>query len=150
MKKLFFIFVLLIGGLLISGCSSQVSEKFTGTKATVCKSPTCGCCVGYGSFLEQQGFDVEIVEKQDIASIKQKYGIPRSMESCHTTIIGDYFVEGHIPIEAVEKLLQEKPDVDGIALPNMPSGTPGMPGAKRGIWTIYSLKSGKIGEFTKI
>jgi hypothetical protein len=148
-KKL--IFNLFVGFVLVvAGCTSSNLGQFSGTKAIVFKSPTCGCCVGYNSFLEQQGFDVEIVEMQDLTPIKQKYGIPRAMESCHTTIVGDYYIEGHVPIEAIEKLLQEKPLIDGIALPNMPTGTPGMPGMKRGTYNIYALHNGKISDFMNI
>ena len=73
-----------------------------------------------------------------------------NMADNRTVIIGDYFVEGHMPFEAIEKLLSEKPDVDGIALPDMPSGTPGMPGEKREEWIIYSLKDNQIFEFMRI
>ena len=72
------------------------------------------------------------------------------MESCHTAIFGDYFVEGHVPIEAVNKLLEEKPDIDGIALPEMPSGSPGMPGPKLEPFKIYSIKDGQASEFLSL
>jgi len=72
------------------------------------------------------------------------------MQSCHTTEIGDYFVEGHVPIEAIDKLLAEKPDIDGITLPDMPAGSPGMPGVKREEFVIYSLKDGESSEFMRI
>lgn len=145
MKKLLLIFFI-ISIIFIAGCSS----KSNGIEVTVFKSPSCGCCVGYSSFLEQEGYEVEIVETNDMASIKQKYGIPRQMESCHTTIIGDYFVEGHVPKEALEKLLTEKPAIDGIALPNMPAGTPGMPGVKKEPYRIFSLNNGEITDFVII
>ena len=73
------------------------------------------------------------------------------MESCHTVVIGDYFIEGHIPLEAVEKLLVEKPDIKGIAMPGMPSGSPGMPGAKKGDFVIYAVNNdGTTEEFMRI
>ena len=73
------------------------------------------------------------------------------MEICHTTIIGDYFVEGHVPLEAVEKLLTEKPDIKGIAMPGMPSGSPGMPGAKKGDFVIYAVnRDGSYEEWTRL
>ena len=151
-KKLFILSFLLFMILLVAGCSdkSMTSGKSSGTKATVFKSPLCGCCVGYSAYLEQQEFDIEIVSTTDMDAIKQRYNIPENMESCHTTVVGNYFVEGHVPIEAVDRLLQEKPQINGIALPNMPAGTPGMPGVKRGTWTIYGLKDGQTEEFTKI
>jgi hypothetical protein len=108
-------------------------------KVTVYKSPSCGCCVNYIALLRGEGYDVEVVETDDMSSIKEQYGVPREMESCHTSIFGDYVVEGHMPFEAISKMLEEKPDINGIALPNMPSGSPGMPGVKKGPFTVYAL-----------
>jgi rhodanese-related sulfurtransferase len=119
-------------------------------KAIVFKSSSCGCCVGYSAELENQGFIVETKNTMDMNSIKQRYNIPRDMESCHTTVIGDYFVEGHVPFEAVEKLLSEKPDIDGIALPRMPAGSLGMPGTKSGPFVVYALSNGEVSEFVRI
>jgi len=97
------------------------------------KSGSCGCCGIHASYLQRQGdLDVKITEMQSISGIKQKYGIPSELESCHTAIIGGYVVEGHMPLEVIDKLLIEKPDIKGIALPGMPLGSPGMPGAKKG------------------
>jgi hypothetical protein len=72
------------------------------------------------------------------------------MESCHTTVIDGYFVEGHVPFEAIEKLLAERPDIDGIALPDMPAGSPGMPGRKSGPFDIYQVKDGQYSLFVSI
>lgn len=80
-------------------------------------------------------------------SVKEKYQIPPEMESCHTSVIGDYFVEGHMPVEVIDKLLEEKPEINGITLPGMPQGSPGMAGLKSGKWTIYSLSNGQSSEF---
>ncbi len=85
-----------------------------------------------------------------MSSIKEKYQIPQNMESCHTAVIADYFVEGHVPIEAIEELLKEKLDIDGIALPGMPSGSPGMPGQKIEAFKIYALSDGMASEFMTI
>jgi len=118
--------------------------------AEVFKSPSCGCCHGYIAALESDGFQVKSVDMDDLTEIKNKYNIPASMQSCHTTIIGRYFIEGHVPLDAVKKLLQEQPDIDGIALPGMPIGTPGMPGPKEAPYIIYQIKSGQYSEFMKI
>ena len=72
------------------------------------------------------------------------------MQSCHTTILGKYFIEGHVPLEAINKLLKEQPDIDGIALPGMPIGTPGMPGEKEEPYVIYQLIDGKPSVFMTI
>ena len=116
----------------------------------VFKTPSCGCCYGYVLFLEEEKFNVKQTDMRSLHSIKQKYNIPVEMQSCHTTIMGKYFIEGHVPFEAVDKLLKEQPDIDGIALPGMPIGTPGMPGDKDEPYVIYQLKDGKSSLFMTI
>ena len=128
----------------------EIEVKAETNKATVFKSLSCGCCTNYVAELKRQGFEVETRNMNDLSSIKSRYSIPRTMESCHTTVIGDYFIEGHVPFEAVNKLLQEKPAVDGIALPGMPDGSPGMVGQKRGAFIVYSLSDGKYSEFMRV
>lgn len=117
--------------------------------ATVYRSLTCGCCLGYSTELEKQGFvvRVESLREKDMDVIKKQYGIPSEKQSCHTTVIGDYFVEGHVPFEAIEKLLAEKPNIDGIGLPGMPLGTPGMPGMKSASYEIYEKISNEFSKF---
>ena len=122
--------------------TKQVVEVF--------KTPSCGCCYGYVLFLEEEKFKVKQTDMRSLHTIKQKYKIPVEMQSCHTTIMGKYFIEGHVPFEAVDKLLKEQPDIDGIALPGMPIGTPGMPGDKNEPYVIYQLKDGKSSVFMTI
>ena len=86
--------------------TKQVVEVF--------KTPSCGCCYGYVLFLEEEKFKVKQTDMRSLHTIKQKYNIPVEMQSCHTTIMGKYFIEGHVPFEAVEKLLKEQPDIDGF------------------------------------
>src|SRR3989338_9954341 len=142
MKKGIFVLVLLFAVMLaVSACNSQsgnvvsnnknnVDGNNAKVKATIFKSESCGCCDLYISYMDKKDFDVEAVQMDDISPIKEKYKIPAKVQSCHTAVIGDYFVEGHMPQEAINKLLAEKPDIAGIALPGMPSGSPGMPGTK--------------------
>ncbi|MFH0951678.1 MAG: DUF411 domain-containing protein [Patescibacteria group bacterium] len=118
--------------------------------ATVYKSPTCGCCVKHSAYLKDNGFAVQIEKTDDMSAVKAEHQIPQNMESCHTTVIGDYFIEGHVPIEAIEKLLTEKPDIDGIALPDMPAGSPGMPGIKTRPFEIFSIKDGQTAKYLSI
>ena len=116
----------------------------------VFKTPSCGCCYGYVLFLEEEKFNVKQTDMRSLHTIKQKYNIPVEMQSCHTTIMGKYFIEGHVPFEAIDKLFKEQPDIDGIALPGMPIGTPGMPGDKDEPYVIYQLKDGKSSVFMTI
>jgi len=128
--------------------NSVTVEGVTGA-VTMYKSPTCGCCGIYSRYMENDGnLKMTVVNTNDPSSISTKYGVPAQLRSCHTTIIGGYFVEGHVPIEAINKLLKEKPDIKGIAMPGMPSGSPGMPGAKTGDFVIYAVgRDGGISEF---
>ncbi len=83
----------------------------------------------------------------DVTDMKNDLGIPQDMWSCHTSMVGDYFVEGHVPVEAIRKLLDEQPPIEGIALPGMPSGSPGMPGVQAQPLTVYSIVDGETNEF---
>lgn len=120
---------------------------YDGPSVTIYKSPNCGCCVKHSAYLKKNGFKVDIEMVDDMEAIKRKFGIPNDMQSCHTTVMGDYFIEGHVPIEAFNKLMEEKPDIDGIALPEMPSGSPGMPGPKLEPFEIFEIKDGKAQTF---
>ncbi len=111
----------------------------SGHTVTMYKDPNCGCCTGYAEALRREGFEVVIEETEDMGAIKKTYNIPTQGESCHTSLIGEYVVEGHVPLEALQKLLTEKPDVVGIGLASMPIGTPGMPGIKTAPYNIYQL-----------
>lgn len=117
---------------------------------TVYKSSSCGCCGGYVGELEKEGFKVKTIINEDINPIKEKYNIPLEMQSCHTSVIEGYFLEGHVPLEAVNKMLDEKPDIEGLMLPGMEPGAPGMPGEKEDYFIVYSLKNGEIEEFMTV
>jgi len=129
--------------------ASQNSEKpLGGEVVTIHKSPTCGCCGVYAQYLEREGVATKVENMNDLSMIKEEYGIPVQLQSCHTSLVAGYVVEGHIPLSAVEKLLAEKPDIVGIALPGMPSGSPGMPGPQTEPWVISAIqKDGSITEF---
>jgi hypothetical protein len=93
---------------------------------TVYKSPTCGCCAKWIEHAQQHGFTVNVVETEDMRGVKQKLGVPDSQMSCHTTKVGTYFVEGHVPAADIKRLLVQKPKARGIAVAGMPMGSPGM------------------------
>ena len=134
-----------------SGASSYENVN-AAAQIDIYKSITCGCCDVYTKYVDGKvSPKVNSFNVQDPTEIKERYGIPSALESCHTTIIGDYFVEGHIPLEAVEKLMAEQPDIKGIAMPGMPEGSPGMPGSKRGDFVIYAVNNdGTYNEFMRI
>jgi hypothetical protein len=95
---------------------------------TVYKTPTCGCCVKWIDHLEAGGLTVEAVDVENLAWIKKENSVPAQLASCHTALIDGYVIEGHVPVEDVIRLLEERPDVAGLAVPKMPIGSPGMEG----------------------
>ena len=111
-------------------------------KATVYKDPNCGCCHNYVTYLRENGFEVEVIDTDNLASIKQQTGVPAELEGCHSTLVGSYVIEGHLPIDIVKRLLSEKLAIRGISLPGMPLGSPGMDGAKEAPFVIYEISDG--------
>ena len=93
---------------------------------TVYKSPTCGCCALWVEHMEAAGFDVVTEDRDDMAAVKDSLGLPSDLSSCHTGVVDGYVVEGHVPAEHVVRLLDERPEALGLAVPGMPIGSPGM------------------------
>jgi len=119
---------------------------------SVHKSPTCGCCGLWVEHMREAGFKVEVHETDDLQPIKQRLGVPHSHASCHTAQVGAYFVEGHVPAEAVRRLLTQRPDARGIAVPGMPMGSPGMemPSGQVQPYRVDLVrKDGRISEFAR-
>ena len=105
------------------------------------KNPSCTCCEAYADYLDENGFAVEVRPTNDLAEISRKAGIPADLEGCHTSFIGAYVVDGHVPAPTIRKLLDEMPAVVGITLPGMPPGSPGMGGEKTGPLTVYAISN---------
>lgn len=111
-------------------------------KAVLYRNPNCDCCLEYAKYLRGNGFDVTVDSKQDLASVRKQLHVPESLAGCHVMVVGRYAVEGHVPVNVLNKLLAEHPDIIGVSLPGMPTGTPGMTGPKNGPFTIYEIASG--------
>lgn len=93
----------------------------------VYRDPSCGCCEAWAGMARNAGYQVNVIDRPDMPAIKARYGVPDELLSCHTTIVGGYAIEGHVPLESVQRLLNEKPPgVRGIAVAGMPLGSPGM------------------------
>ena len=120
--------LIVAGGTMVIAASGAQAEP--AGKATLYKDPSCGCCTGYAEHLQRNGYDVEVQNVGNIEVTKKMAGVPDELASCHTMVIGGYVVEGHVPLDVVAQLLDEKPKVRGIALPGMPMGSPGMNGEK--------------------
>ncbi len=93
---------------------------------TVYKSPSCSCCAEWVTHMQEQGFSVKVESRFNVRPVKKQVGLPSSLAACHTAVVGNYVVEGHVPAQDVKRLLREEPEVRGLSVPGMPVGSPGM------------------------
>ena len=119
------------------------AETLSGGKPVdivVYRSPTCECCGKWLEHLKKNNFTVKDIVTDDVQAIKDKYGVSETMASCHTAIVDGYVIEGHVPAEDIMNLLKTKPKIVGIAVPGMPSGTPGMEmGGRKDAYDVMSF-----------
>lgn len=134
--------ILLAGGAIWYIISDYYARQESNPKAKVVmyKNAGCECCDKWASYMQGGGYSVSIVEAKDLYAVKAEQGIPRDMGACHTAVVGDYVVEGHVPLEDISRLLREKPDAKGIAVPGMPASSPGMNTALNKPFNVYLLK----------
>ena len=118
---------------------------------TMHKSPYCGCCSLWAEHLREQGFSVSEVPQDDMIAVKEKYGIPQQLQSCHTAEIDGYIIEGHVPAADILRLLREKPeDARGLSVPGMPLGSPGMEHPRpQSYQTFLIQKDGSVRVFAE-
>lgn len=136
MRTLSFL-LLMVSALAVSGAHAE-----TAIEATLYKNPQCGCCDEYAKHLEQNGFKVTIENTTALESVKKLAGVPGQLAGCHTMLVDNYVVEGLVPLDTLNRLLTERPEIRGISLPGMPVGAPGMPGPKAQPFTIFKLDYG--------
>ncbi|MGH8584351.1 MAG: DUF411 domain-containing protein [Gammaproteobacteria bacterium] len=106
---------------------------------TVYKRPTCGCCKKWVDHMRAAGFTVTVNDVKSVEPVKREHAVPPGMASCHTALVEGYVVEGHVPVDVVQRLLKERPKVSGIAVPGMPMGSPGMEGPRQDSYEIYTF-----------
>ncbi len=95
-------------------------------RMTVYKSATCGCCKLWIDHAVSNGFTVHAIDTDDLPKVKAEMGVPADLQSCHTVVVANYLVEGHVPAADIKRMLAEKPAIRGLAVPGMPVGSPGM------------------------
>jgi hypothetical protein len=145
----------MLAGVLAAGCGAGGTTPATAPASSqvaaaempvmvVHKTESCVCCGAYEEYLEELGVSVDTRLHEDIGAVKERFGVPKDEWSCHTNEIDGYFVEGHVPLEAVEALLAERPEVDGITLAGMPSGSPGMPGEQTEPFVVRTVIDGEV------
>lgn len=128
------------------------------TDIVVYKTAACGCCGKWVAHLRDAGLEVSVVNVSNTQAVQSRLGVPRRLGSCHTAVAGNYWVEGHVPADLIQRLMAENPhDVRGIAVPGMPMGSPGMEGPNpaeydivaydtNGRTTVYATRQGQSGE----
>lgn len=139
-----------VGILPIAAIAFWRRSKLNLVGVTLYASPHCSCCKSYVHYLGAHGFGVTVVPTIDPMEISRQYGMPEAMDSCHTALIGNYVVEGHVPADVIQHLLAERLDLIGISLPGMPTGTPGMDGVKKEPWTILAFGKNGVTTFAAL
>jgi hypothetical protein len=117
---------LAMGLLVANGVKADNNEAGKPVDIVVYRSPTCNCCAKWLEHLKKNNFNVKDIVTNDVETIKHKYGVSEAMASCHTAKVDGYVIEGHVPANDIMTLLKTRPNIAGIAVPGMPSGTPGM------------------------
>lgn len=143
---------LLIAGISVTATAACAQTARPPSALVVYKSPTCGCCGAWAEHMARAGFQARIAEVADPGSVRRDQGVPESLASCHTALFGGYVLEGHVPAEDVHKLLAERPDALGLAVPGMPLGSPGMEtpdGRREPYETVLILKNGGTRVFAR-
>ena len=126
LNSLFFSGIIFANIINAHSTSARTIENMHIPKVVSYRSASCGCCKKWINHLRDNGLEVVDNIVEDVSVIKNQYQIPNNLRSCHSAQIANYTIEGHVPIESINKLFREKPNINGIAVPGMPLGSPGM------------------------
>ena len=148
MTKLILTFLLAIG--FAAPAPQQKPAKSPGDAITVYRSRTCGCCGKWVQHLKDAGFKVTEHIVEDMANAPGRNRVPEKLRSCHIASIGRYVVEGHVPADVVKDMMKKRPEIEGIAVPGMPLGSPGMESPNPQPYDVVAwTKAGKTSVFAK-
>jgi hypothetical protein len=129
----------LLQTVLVVWCAFAAAVAFAAPLVTVYKSPSCGCCEQWVRYLQQEGFEVKAIDRQDLSAIKRRLSVAPELSSCHTALVDGYVIEGHVPAAPIRRLLAERPQTRGLSVPGMPLNSPGM-GTMDGALRTYTLE----------
>jgi hypothetical protein len=120
------------------------------TDVKVFLTPTCGCCRLWTDHMAAAKFNVTRDVMPDLQAVPHRKRVPSHLQACHTALVGDYIVEGHVPADVVQQMLKDKPKIAGISVPGMPIGSPGMEGAYVQSYSIVAFRAdGTTYEFAR-
>jgi hypothetical protein len=114
---------------------------------TVYKSPTCECCGKWIAHMRSSGFELDVRDLTDIVTAKRNLDVPSQLYSCHTSEVGDYVFEGHVPADLVAQVVRKRPAIRGLAVPGMPQSAPGMDIGRQRYEVIAFTRSGETSVF---
>lgn len=135
--------IALSASILLMTTMGSVAQAGELKQAIMYKPLRCGCCDDYAKYLEKNGFEVEVKSLRSLSRVKSMAGVPKGLDGCHTLMVDGYVIDGLVPINTVNKLLSERPDIKGITLPGMPWGAPGMDSRpKESALITYAFKAG--------
>ena len=114
-----------------------------GTVIHLYREASCNCCMKWANIMAANGYTINDNLKEDVASIKRQEGISENLESCHTAFVDGYFIEGHVPVVSIQKVLKDLPDIAGLTVPGMPLGSPGMETAASNeeLYSVLAVKT---------
>lgn len=140
-------FLVRMAGLAVVGVTgrrlwAELPGGMSPTPITIYKSSTCGCCTKWVDHIRANGFAPVVHDDEEMEALKDELGVPPGVRSCHTGIVEKYLIEGHVPASDIRRLLAERPKIAGLAVPGMPSLTPGMapPGEKPRDYEVLSFQ----------
>ena len=141
---------------LLAACGGSGSERTQATSAargsavTLHHAEGCSCCATYADYLRDNGFTVEVNTLDDLGPTRERYGIPEAAVGCHTSVLDDYVVEGHVPVAAIDRLLNERPAIDGISVVGMPTSAPGMGEPNGRPLDVLSFTNGRVEDYLSV
>lgn len=132
------------------GLSPSPSTAAAGRTVALYRQEGCSCCTAYADYLRERGYAVDVTTLPDLDEVRREHRIPADAVGCHTSVTDGYVVEGHVPVEAIERLLDRRPDVDGISVVGMPLNAPGMGEPGDEPLDVLSFRNGQTSAFMSV
>jgi hypothetical protein len=114
----------------------------------VYKDPNCGCCANWVDHVRPHAFHLDVRDVSNLTAEKRRLGVPSALYACHTAEVAGYVIEGHVPVDLIRRLLNERPQIVGLAVPGMPVGSPGMEAAYKEPYEVIAFdKNGRTSVY---
>ncbi len=129
---------------------TSAARQAPSAAVTLYRQEGCSCCATYAEYLRDSGFSVAMETVDDLDPVRERYSVPEAAVGCHTSEVEGYIVEGHVPVEAIQRLLAERPEFDGVTVTGMPISSPGM-GEPDGVpLNVLSFRAGQVNDYMSV